>query len=84
MTSCLLSWLDDEIDKFLQDESTELITNEIVNSIIIEDISIASFEKFIKKFKVEDFTNELSEFDADKVSIMVRIKYLPFSIKILE
>ena len=38
-----------------------------------------SFVKFIQKFQIEEFTNELSEFDKDKMEAMIAERYFPFS-----
>ncbi|MCI9429042.1 MAG: hypothetical protein HFI94_02740 [Lachnospiraceae bacterium] len=84
LTSVLVNWFDKEIDQLLRDFQCEYITDEIVKSIIVESISSDTFEKFIKKFEVEEFTNSLHDFTVEKVEIMVKERYIPFHIKILK
>lgn len=84
LTRDLVAWVNEEIDQLIQDDQVENITDEIIKFIIVEDISLDTFEKIIKRFKVKEFTNSLRDFSSDGIRIMVKEQYIPFGIKLLD
>lgn len=84
LRSALLKWIEENIDELIQDMHTEGITDKVIKEILVENLSLIAFEKLIKKFKVEKFTNKLRDFDVGKIEIMVQEQYLPFSIDMLD
>lgn len=72
----LLTWLDNEIDMFIQDNS---ISSELVEEIIASDISLESFTKMIQTYKVIELTNGLFDFTPEQIEIMVKHNNVPFS-----
>lgn len=84
LTSELLSWMNEEIEQLMQDSQVDNITDEVIKDIIVQDVSPKTFEKLIKKFELKEFTNNLNEFTSEKISIMVKEQYIPFSIERLD
>ncbi len=84
LTSTLVDWINKEIEQLIQDSQVEDITDEIIKSVIVEDLLLETFEKIIKKFKVKEFTISLNVFTPEKIGIMVKEQYIPFSIKLLD
>lgn len=84
VTDTLIDWLNEEIDKLMLDNQFECVTDDIIKNIIVVDILPDVFEKVIKKFKVKQFTNSIHDFSLEKVEIMVKEQYIPFSVKILD
>lgn len=84
LTGELSSWLDKNMNKLTNDEEAEDISDSVISDIIVEDISLESFKKFIDRFRVDEFTNNLEEFSMDKIQILVREQYIPFSITTLD
>lgn len=79
VTGELIEFLDTHVDDFIMASDVSLVSDNIIKEIIIENISLQSFIKFIQKFQIEEFTNELSEFDKDKMEAMIAKRYFPFS-----
>lgn len=75
----LIKFLDSHIDEFIWASDNSIVNDEIVKEIIIKEISLSSFIKFIFKFGVEEFTNKINEFDEKKIKEMINIHYFPFS-----
>ena len=81
VTGKLIEFLDIHVDDFIMASDSSIVNDNIIKEIIIEDISLQSFVKFIQKFRIEEFTNELSEFDKDKMKAMIAERYFPFSVE---
>lgn len=79
VTGKLIEFLDTHVDDFIMASDASIVNDNIIKEIIIENISLQSFVKFIQKFQIEEFTNELSEFDKDKMEAMIAERYFPFS-----
>lgn len=79
VTGKLIEFLDTHVDDFIMASDDSIVNDNIIKEIIIENISLQSFVKFIQKFQIEEFTNELSEFDKDKMEAMIAERYFPFS-----
>ncbi len=79
VTGELIKFLDSHVDDFITASDASIVNDNIIKEIIIENISLQSFVKFIQKFQIEEFTNELSEFDKDKMEAMIAERYFPFS-----
>lgn len=79
VTGKLIEFLDTHVDDFIMASDASIVSDKIIKEIIIENISLQSFVKFIQKFQIEEFTNELSEFDKDKMEAMIAERYFPFS-----
>ena len=79
VTGELIEFLDTHIDGFIMASDASIVNDNIIKEIIIENISLRSFVKFIQRFQIEDFTNELNEFDKDKMEAMIAERYFPFS-----
>lgn len=84
LTSNLVVWVNKEVDHLMQDSQVENITDKIIKEIIVDDVSPEIFEKIIKKFKVKEFTNSLLDFTSEKIGIMIKEQYIPFSITLLD
>ena len=79
VTAEIIEFLDAHIDGFIMAPDASIVNDNIVKEIIVENMSLQSFVKFIQRFQVEDFTNELNEFDKDKMEAMIAERYFPFS-----
>ena len=79
VTGELIEFLDTHVDDFITASDASIVSDNIIREIIIKDISLQSFVKFIQKFQIEEFINELSEFDKDKMEAMIAERYFPFS-----
>lgn len=79
VTGKLIEFLDTHVDDFITASDASIVSDNIIKEIIIENISLQSFVKFIQKFQIEEFTNELSEFNKDKMEAMIAERYVPFS-----
>lgn len=84
LSDALLSFFDKNIDAILESGDDESITDEsiedeIIKQLIVKDLSERSFTKLISKYKVEAFTNSLSEFTEGKLKIMIQKRYFEFS-----
>jgi len=79
VTGKLIEFLDTHVDDFIMASDASIVSDAIIKEIIIENISLQSFVKFIQKFQIKEFTNELSEFDKDKMEAMIAERYFPFS-----
>lgn len=79
VTGELIEFLDTHVDDFITASDASIVSDAIIKEIIIKSISLQSFVKFIQKFQIEEFTNELSEFDKDKMETMIAERYFPFS-----
>lgn len=79
VTGELIKFLDSHVDDFITASDASIVNDNIIKEIIIENISLQSFIKIIQKFQIEEFTNELSEFDKDKMEAMIAKRYFPFS-----
>ena len=84
LTGALIDWVNDEIDILIGDVRAELITDEVIKSIIVNEVTLGTFEKIIKKFRIEEFNDSLHEFTPEKINVMVKERYIPFSIKLLD
>ncbi|MCI8964100.1 MAG: hypothetical protein HFG37_10390 [Eubacterium sp.] len=79
VTGELIEFLDTHVDDFIMASDASIVSDNIIKEIIIENISLQSFVKFIQRFQIGEFTNELSEFDKDKMEAMIAERYFPFS-----
>lgn len=79
VTMELINFLDANIDEFIMDSKVSIVNNIIIEEIIIKDISLQSFEKFIQRFRLEEFTYDLSKFDEKKMKVMIDEQYFSFS-----
>lgn len=79
VTGELIEFLDTHVDDFIMASDASTVSDNIIKEIIIENISLQSFIKFIQRFQIGEFTNELSEFDKDKMEAMITERYFPFS-----
>lgn len=79
VTAEIIEFLDTHIDSFITASDASIVNDNIVKEIIVENMSLRSFVKFIQRFQVEDFTNEMNEFDKDKMEAMIAERYFPFS-----
>lgn len=81
VTGELIEFLDTHMDDFIMASDCYIVNDNIIKEIIIENISLQSFVKFIQRFQVEEFTNKLNEFDREKMEAMIAERYFPFSPK---
>ena len=79
ITKELIEFLDTHIDGFITASDASIVNDNIIKEIIIENISLQSFVKFIQRFQMEDFTNELNEFNKGKMEAIIAERYFPFS-----
>ena len=79
VTGELIKFLNIHVDDFIMASDASIVSDNIIKEIIIENISLQSFVKFIQRFQIGEFTNELSEFDKDKIEAMIAERYFPFS-----
>lgn len=84
LTSALVDWVNEGIDVLLKDANTELITDKVIKAIIVNDVTLDTFEKIIKKFRIEEFDDDLHKYTSEKIEVMVKERYIPFSIKLLD
>ena len=57
----MIDWVNDEIDILIGDVRAELITDEVIKSIIVNEVTLGTFEKIIKKFRIEEFNDSLHD-----------------------
>lgn len=81
VTDELIEYLDIHIDDFVKAPDISIVNENIIKEILVENISLQSFVKFINRFKIEEFSNQLNEFDKNKIEAMIAERYLPFSVK---
>ena len=76
----LINYLDTHMDEFIIASDKDIVSDEIIKEILIDgNISINSFNKFIQEFHIGELTNNLNEFDENKVKAMISVQYFPFS-----
>lgn len=79
VTEELMGFLDTHMDEFSMASDYSVVNDSIIKEIIVENISLQSFVKFIQSFQIEDFTNDLNEFGVEKMEAMIDEQYFPFS-----
>lgn len=79
LTEVLLRYFDENIDAVLRSDSGEGIADEIVKELITADLSDISFEKLIVNCRIDEFTNEFSEFSENRLKILVQNHYFKFT-----
>jgi len=79
VTEELMGFLDTHMDEFIMASDCSIVNDNIIKEIIVENISLRSFVKFIQKFCIENFTNDLNEFTEEKMEAMITEQYFPFS-----
>lgn len=79
LTEALLRYFDENIDAVLRSDVGEGIADEIVKELITADLSDISFEKLIVNCRVDEFTNEFSEFSENRLKILVQNHYFKFT-----
>lgn len=76
----LINYLNTHMDEFIIASDKDIISDDIIKEILIdENISLHSFKTFIQEFRIGEFTNNLNEFDENKVKAMIAVQYFPFS-----
>lgn len=71
----LLSFIEQNIDTLINCTDAEVVNDEFVKTILIEQMDLNVYSKFITKFKVSDFTNAFSEFTKEQIKIMLDCSY---------
>lgn len=71
----LLKFIERNMEMLLQAEDFEIITDDFIKSVIIEQMEIEKYKKFITKFRVNEFTNQLSEFTEEQLRVMLENSY---------
>lgn len=79
VTDELIEYVDTHIDDFINAPDSFIVNDNIIKEILVEKISLRSFVKFIKKYKLEKFTNKFNDFDVYKMTAMIDERYFPFS-----
>lgn len=79
LSDVLLSFFDRNVDAIVEDVAKEDVTDEIINELLIADLSDVTFEKFISKYKVVKFTHECKVFSLNRLEMMVRKHYFEFT-----
>ena len=76
----LINYLDTQMEEFIIASDKDIVSDDIIKEILIdENISLHSFKIFIQEFRLGEFTNNLNEFDENKVKAMIDVQYFPFS-----
>ena len=84
LTSALVDWINGGIDILIEDVHTEQVTDEAIKALIVNDVTLDTFEKIIKKFRIEKFNDSIHKYTPEKINVMVKERYIPFSIKLLD
>ncbi len=85
LTSDLVDWINGEINALIEDVHTEQVSDEVIKALIVNDgVTINTFEKIIKNFRIEEFNDSLYKFTPEKINVMVKEKYIPFRINLLD
>lgn len=71
----LLSFIEQNIDILINCTDAEVVNDEFVKTILIQQIDLNVYRKFIAKFKVSGFTNAFSEFTKEQIKIMLDCSY---------
>lgn len=79
LTESLLRYFDENIDAVLRSDAGEGIADEIVKELITADLSDISFEKLIVNCRIDEFTNEFSEFSVNRLKILIQNHYFKFT-----
>lgn len=74
-SSALLSFIEQNIDTLINCTDAEVVSDEFVKTILIQQIDLNVYRKFIAKFKVSDFTNAFSWFSKEQIKIMLDCSY---------
>lgn len=81
LTIDLSMFVNDNIDKLIQSSYEDLLTDDIVIELLIDDIDDDVFRKMIQFYKVESLTCECSVFSKEKIEILIREKYISFTVE---
>lgn len=66
----------------LCDDETE-VDESLIKSLLIRDWPINSYRKFAKNYEVESFDIDISQLDEDRLTVLVDINYLPFTLEVM-
>ena len=75
MSNELIRYIEQNIDKLLISDDTDIVTDDLIKSVIIENMELKSYRKFVSKFKVDEFTTIFSEFTDEQMKIMFECNY---------
>jgi hypothetical protein len=75
LSNVLLKYIEQNMDKLLNDDNSELLTDDLIKSVIIENMELGAYRKFVSRFIVDDFTNEFSEFTEEQIEILLNCSY---------
>ncbi len=78
----------DELCNFVNNNMQELInagcpknlTEEMINELLGEDISIDSFEMLLDAYRINSFSIEFAELKKEKLQMIIEKRYIPFSV----
>lgn len=80
LTPEIKEWFDKSILELISQERTAELSDSIIKEIIIEkDISNFSVDELTSTYEVEQFDISLEKLDEDRISILIKNKYIPYS-----
>lgn len=83
LTTVLVNWVNESMSGLIQQDRIEQLTDRMIKEIINENISADSLDELTKAYSIEKFDCSLSEFDSDRIAILIKNKYIPYSSKYL-
>lgn len=84
LTSELVEWVSSSIDLLMQEERSDQFTDELLKKLITTNISIHAFTKLIEKYRVEIFDCKISSFEEERIAILIKNTWIPFTVEYLE
>lgn len=79
LTQVLVNWIDGAMVELVQQDRIEQLSDTMLKDIIEKNISINSLDKLTEAYSVDQFDCNLSEFDSDRIAILIKNRYIPYS-----
>lgn len=79
----LLRFIEQNMDVLIKSKDSDLVSDDFIKTVIIEQMELAEYRKFISKFNITEFTNEISEFTKEQINIMLECSYFEITPELL-